>query len=464
MLDVAFLKVEDCDRNASLGIGGLAVLEGPMPAYTALIPTLAQRVGACPRLRQRLRLRPLDIDAPEWVDDPKFDIAHHVRRIALPGPGGDEELFRVVADVMSSRLDRSRPLWEVWIIEGLTNGRWGILNKVHHCLADGISMVHMLMGLSDQGVGDSFASRVGNARETAPLGPQLNQFMRSPFGWVSGLPTMASAVTTAAARAACGARELAAGLLHSSPSSLNGPITGLRRYSAARVSLPDLRRVSEAFDVTINDVALAAITDSYRALLIRRGEQPLPGSLRTLVPVSMRTVDAFDKTDNRVSAMLPCLPVEEEHPIQRLRTVHSLLTQAKSHGQRQAGNAVISVANSIPFVVTAWAARLLFRLPQRGVVTLATNVPGPRKPLRVMGRKVVAVMPVPPIAMQLRTGVAMLSYGDDMFFGILADFDAVPDGDELAQGIEAAVATLVARTKRRRVARKDKGLSLVVSA
>ena len=209
---------------------------------------------------------------------------------------------------------------------------------------------------------------------------------------------------------------------------------------------------------------MAAITESYRAMLISRGQQPLPDSLRTLVPVSMRSADALHTTDNRVSVMLPYLPVEEDNPVQRLRTVHSRPHRTKSHGQRQAGHAFVSVANRIPFPVTAWAVRALTRLPQRGVVTLATNVPGPRHPLHIMGRRVPSVLPIPPIAMNLRTGVAILSYADDLFFSILADYETVPDLDALARGIEVAVARLAACSRRRKVAHGPRRLSLVETA
>lgn len=177
----------------------------------------------------------------------------------------------------------------------------------------------------------------------------------------------------------------------------------------------------------------------------------------------MRSADAFDKTDNRVSVMLPYLPVDEQHPLQRLRIVHSRLDRTKSHGQRQASHAFVSMANRIPFPLTAWAVRLLTQLPQRGITTLATNVPGPRQPLQLMGRRVLSVFPVPPIAMQLRTGVAMLSYAEDLFFGVLADYDAVADIDALARGIELAVAHLVAISKQRKQIRGRRGLSLVAS-
>lgn len=456
-LDAGFLKAEDADRRISLAIGGLAVIEGQAPEQGALVSEFAQRIRACPRFGQRLQLRPFDLGAPKWVDDPGFDIGRHVRRVALPHPGGDQELFGLIADVMARRLDRDRPLWEIWVVEGLTDNRWAMLTKVHHCMADGIAATHMLTGLCDDGVSDSFAQHIRAAKETKKAAVQVN-----PLATLGALWNVPTAVAVGAARAAQGAAEIAIGLLRAAPSPLNGPIGDLRRYSGARVLLADIEQVCQAFDVTINDVALAAITESYRNLMVKRGERPLPGALRTLVPVSMRSADAFDKTDNRVSVMLPHLPIDEENPVQRLRTVHARLGRTKAGGQRQAGNAFVSIANHLPFAFTAWALALLTRLPQRGVVTLATNVPGPRRPLRLMGSRVLGVFPVPPIAMQLRTGVAMLSYADDLFFGILADYDGVADVDELARGIEAAVRRLVAISKRRKTSRGRGPLSLVV--
>ena len=151
-LDAGFIHAEDSDERVSLAIGGLAILEGPMPDHDSLMTTLARRIGVCPRFAQRLRRRPLDLGAPEWVDDDEFDLANHLRHLAVPRPGRDRELHTLVAEVMSWRLDRSRPLWEIWVIEGLSDNRWAILMKVHHCIADGIATAHILSGLSDQGV------------------------------------------------------------------------------------------------------------------------------------------------------------------------------------------------------------------------------------------------------------------------------------------------------------------------
>ena len=443
MLDAGFLQAEDSDRHVSLAIGAISVLAGPMPDFDSLAAVLAERILSVPRFRQVLRTQPLDLGAPRWVDDTNLDISHHVRRAALPRPGDDAALFRWVAEVMERRLDRDRPLWECWIVDGLQHNRWAILMKVHHCIADGIAATHLLTRLCDNGGGDTFATAIRAAHEPARGGLRLPALTLNPIDWVAGAWRTSLGVTTAAAQALQGAAEIASGLLRpAAASSLTGPVTTMRRYATVEVSLEDVTRVCDGFEVTINDVALAAITDSFRTMLIRRGEQPQRNSLRTLVPVSVRSDDAADKIDNRVSVMLPYLPVEKADPVQQLLTVHARLTKAKASGQRQAGNIFVSAANAIPFPFTAWTVRALTRLPQRGVVTLATNVPGPRKRLRVMGREVIRLLPIPPLALQLRTGIAIMSYADHLVFGIIGDYDAAPDVDELANGIERAVARL----------------------
>ena len=237
---------------------------------------------------------------------------------------------------------------------------------------------------------------------------------------------------------------------------------GTRRYCSVSVPLDDVARVCTEFDVTVNDVALAAITDSFRTVLVGRGERPRRKSLRTLVPVSVRS-DAAADTDNRVSVMLPYLPVEQADAVEQLRAVHNRLSTAKGSGQRQAGNAFAAAANSVPFTLSAWVVRALTRLPQRGIAALATNVPGPRQRLRIMGQEVARLLPIAPIALQLRTGIAMLSYGDELVFGITADYDAAPDIDELADGIERAVSRLVTISKGPRRFNGSATLSLLSS-
>ena len=322
-LDAGFLEAEDSDRHVSLANGGLSVLEGPMPSFETLVAGIGERVTAVPRFRQVLHTHLMDLQPPEWVDDPDIDLFHHIHRAALPAPGDDQALFRFAADVMERRLDRERPLWECWIVEGLEGGRWAILMKLHHCIADGIATMRMFSGLADGGEGETFATEIHAAREDSATRLRLPKISLNPLDWASGAWHLAESGANAAALAMEGAIELATGLVSpASESSLNGPVTTMRRYSAARVSLDDVVKVRTAFDVTLNDVALAAITDSFRAALLRRDQQPRRNSLRTLVPVSVRSNDAAGVADNRVSMMLPYLPVDKEDPVDRLRAVH----------------------------------------------------------------------------------------------------------------------------------------------
>ncbi len=450
-LDASFLEVEDSDPHVSLAVGGMSIMEGPAPSFDEFVSAFAERASVVPRCRQILRIHPLDLGPPEWADDPHFDIARHLHRVALPHPGGDAELFEMIATLMERRLDRERPLWDCWIIEGLSDNRWAVLTKVHHCIADGIATAQMLARFSDDDGGGTFATDIHAAKKPDRQGFALPKVGLNPLNWMSGLGRSAFAAAAAAEHAAVGVAELAASLLSPAPeSSLNGPVTTMRRYSAARVRLADMQKVSRSFGVTLNDVALAAITNSYRDVLLARGERPGRTSLRTLVPVSVRTVNQFNIADNQVSAMLPLLPVDEADPVQQLQLVHTRLIRAKASGQTEGGSAVVLAAKKAPFVLSAWAIRLLSRLPQRAVVALATNVPGPRSQQRLMGRRVLEMLPIPPIALQVRTGIAMVSYADAFVFGITADYDTAPDIEALAAGIVNGVAQLVAATRTRR--------------
>ena len=333
---------------------------GRLRVYDDFAAVLAERISTIPRCSQVLRTYPLDLRPPEWVNDPHFDSSRHVHRVAVPHPGGDAELFEVIATLMERRLDRERPLWDCWIIEGLSDDRWAVLTKIHHCMADGIATTQMMARFSDDGGGDSFATHIRAAQKADRQGRGLPKMGLNPLNWVSEIGRSAIGAANAAEHAAVGAAELVANLLSPAPeSSLHGPVTAMRRYSAARVRLADMQKVSAAFGVTLNDVALAAITNSYRKVLLERGEQPGHSSLRTLVPVSVRTANQFNVTDNQVSAMLPLLPVDEDDPVRQLRLVHDRLTRAKSSGQSEGGSAAVATVKSIPFAFSAWTIRLL---------------------------------------------------------------------------------------------------------
>ncbi|WP_199268117.1 wax ester/triacylglycerol synthase family O-acyltransferase [Mycolicibacterium smegmatis] len=441
-LDVAFLEAEDADRNVSLAIGVLAILEGSPPANRVLMGSVYNRLLSLPRFTQIVDRQPLDLAAPQWVEAHDFSVAHHVRRTAVPQPGDQAALFGVVADIMERRLDRSRPLWECWIIEGLPSDQWAILMKIHHCIADGIAAAQLLSYLSDEGTVDSFASDIDAAKRSAPQKNRRFELTLSPVRLIRSAIDTTASVGSEVVRVAEGALQIATGLLDSHSLPLRGRVSDLRRYASTQVSLTDVGRICHAYDVTINDVALAAITDSFRAAMIRRGERPGPRSLRTLVPVSVRSNDAAGQVDNRVSLMLPCLPVDIRDPVEQLLTVHRRMENAKRTGQRQAGSVFVWAVNSLPFGLTTLLVRAAVRMPQQSVVTLATNVPGPRKHLKLMGHRVVRAVPIPPIALGLRTGVAILSYADDLVFGITADFDTIPDVGVLAEDIQRAVARL----------------------
>jgi len=412
-LDAGFLEAEDSDPHVSMAIGAVAVVDGPVPDDESLGATLAQRILSTPRCSQVLQTSPFELAAAHWVDDDHLDPGDHLHRASLPRPGDDEMLYRLVADIMACRLDRDRPLWECWIIEGLEQDRWALLMKVHPCLADGIAATRILSGLCD---GDKPATSANRREATNTAGrgtvclPSLN-----PMAWIGGVWNLSVAATGAAKRAMRGMLEIAGALiLPSAETSLNGSITGMRRYTSVSVPLDDIERVCREFEVTVNDVALAAITDSFRTVGVGR--------------------------DNRVSMMLPHLPDEHSDAVEQLRAVHNRLSAAKGSGRRHARNAFVVAANTVPFML-----------------------PGPRQRLRILGQEVTRLMPIAPIALSLRTGIAMLSYADELVFGITADYDAAPDIDELAEGIEKAVSRLVTISKAPRRFNGSATLSLLSS-
>lgn len=443
-LDAGFLEAEDADPHISLAIGGIAILDGPPEPQDVLMATLTERLTAIPRFTQVLRIHPLRYRAPQWDSDRHFDIGRHVRRVAVPQPGDDTALFDLTADIMAHRLDRERPLWECWVIEGLNDNRWAILIKLHHCIADGIAATNTLIKLFDDGGGATFADQIHGSTSNARGKRQLTL---DPMRLIAAAWHASTAVPLRLTHAGFGALQMVADILLPSASSLTGRLGTLRRYSAVRVPLPDVEQVCAAFEVTLNDVALTAITEGFRAVLLGREEAPGNEPIRTLVPISTRRVDAFGRADNRVSAMLAHLPVEIEDPLQRLAEVHRRLSGGKHSGQPQATALLLQASRLIPFALSAWMVRLLTALPQHGVVTLTTNVPGPRDRHSVSGHTVKHLLPVPPIALGLLTGVAMLTYADELVFGITADRDATPDLEVFTAKVREAIGQLVAASK-----------------
>ena len=445
-LDAAFLDLEDSDRHASLAIASVAVVAGPPPTQDEFASAIGPRFAAIPRARQKVLRVPFDLAAPVWADDPDLDLAYHLRRTAVPAPGDDAALHRLVSRIMAQRLDRDRPLWENWVIEGLAGDRWAVLTKLHHCMADGVSGT----GLYDALFTDREPPRPPPVPGPLP-GPlrlvrdAVGELVRNPVAQAGDLV----GALRDPARLARGAGEFARGLAAladvvrpASTSSLSGPIGASRRYHVARAPLTDLVRIARANGTTVNDVVLTAITAGLRALLIARGERPTARAVRTLVPVSVR--DGARDLDNRVSLLLPFLPVEIPDPVAALAEVHRRLAHEKATGEAEAGRTLTTLAVREPFAPISLGIRLVARLPQHSIVTVTTNVPGPRAPLHVLGRRVLSILPYVPIAVRLRVGVAVMTYCDQAVFGVTSDFAAVPDAWLVAPAIERALARLTA--------------------
>lgn len=443
-VDAVFLDAEDADPHVSLAIGSVAVLGGPAPSQAEFVAAIAPRMRAVRRAQQRVHRLPFDLGAPVWVDLGDFDVDYHFRRTALPAPGDDDALCALVARVMGQRLDRDRPLWENWVVEGLAGGRWAVLTKLHHCLADGISGAQLLAALfaaTPRPIGEPDWQPQPRPATGALVRDAAGDLVANSLRLLGHAVQDPKAVARRVADTVAGLSRMATVLVPASPSSLCGTVGRSRRYAVARASLPAMRAVGAAFGATVNDVALTAITLGFRELLRYRGERPHADTLRTAVPVSVRVNGDLD---NQISVLLPTLPVEIADPVAALREVHRRLADLKHGKESEAAGTVATLAGQELFTLSSLVVRLAARLPQRNITTVTTNVPGPTTRLEILGRPVLEVLPYVPIALRLRTGVAALSYRDQMTFGITADYDSNPDLEVLADAIQRGVTCLMA--------------------
>jgi diacylglycerol O-acyltransferase len=450
-----FLDIEDSDPHSSMAIASLAVMEGPAPTPEQFAAAIAGRLSLIPRYRQRVMRVPFNLSQPVWVDDPEFDLTYHVRSTALPPPGDEAALCRLSARILSQRLDRERPLWEYWFITGIDGGRWAVLSKVHHCMVDGVGGNHLYELMFDGSpeprppTADTWEpERLPSAVELAVDGAgqmaraRVNSWERATMALLNPRGLGQLMVDTGRGLAA-----LSNSLRPVAPSSLTGPIGRSRRYGVVRVPFADLRAVSKARQVTINDVALAATTAAFRQLLLRRGEEPSPESIRAMVPVSVRLASARGGLANHVSTMLPLLPVDLADPIERLDAVHTRMVQLKSSKEAETSEVLNEATEFEPFAFVSLGYRAAAWFPQRNVITVVTNVPGPAHPLYLMGRSVLEILPYVPIAGRMRLGISVMTYRGQAVFGITGDYDSTPEVDEFAADISAAVSELVSRTQ-----------------
>ena len=446
--DAMFLHVEDA--NNPMHIGAVSIFDGPPPAYGDLVRMIASKLPLVPRYRQKVRAVPLGMGRPVWVDDPHFQILYHVRHTAVPRPGSADQIRNLSGRIFGQLLDRTKPLWEIWLVEGLAAGRWALISKVHHCMVDGVSATDLLSVLLD--TSPDARPRPAPAWVPGPeptslrlLADTLGEGVLDPVTRLRGLPALARTPLSGGVGLRDAGR-LAASLRHwgrASVGALNGPVGPHRRWGWAEASLADVKVIRTALGGTVNDVVLASITRGFRDLLQGRDE-PIEGRVvRTMVPVSMRTESERGVYNNRVAAFFPGLPVGIDDPVARLADIRDQMEGLKSSGQAMAGDALTRMSGFAPPMLLAAGTRLALRFQQRLVQTVTTNVPGPRVPLYVLGRPLRSSFPYVPVAGSVRITIAIFSYEGRLFYGITADYDSVPDLDVLRDGIEAGVAELL---------------------
>ena len=449
-LDASFLALEK--HGAYMHVGSVLVFEGEAPPYEDLLAMIDGRLHQVPRYRQKLAFPPLAQARPVWVDDPHFNVGYHVRHTALPEPASEEQLRNLAGRVFSQQLDRSKPLWEIWLVQRVGEGQFGLICKTHHALVDGISGVDIMTVLFDlepdppaRDPGPAWYPRPEPSGSTLAAEALLERAMtpvdlaRSAVGALGG-PREAGA---GVARTLSGLASMAAaGIGGAPPSPLNVPIGSHRRFAWVESDLGRFKAIKGALGGTVNDVVLTVVAAALREHLIRRGREPDGLELKAMVPVSIRADEERGALGNKVTAMYAPLPVGLEDPVERFKAVHDALGDLKASGQAVGAERLTQLAGFAVPTVLDQAARLQSR--QRFFNLTVTNVPGPQFPLYMLGRKLRAFYPKVPLVLNTALGIAIMSYDGRIFFGLLGDYDAMEDLDAFASDLEAAIAELAA--------------------
>lgn len=458
--DTSFL-VQERD-GAHMHIGSVAIFEGPPPRYQDLLEHVASRLVLVPRFRQRLVFPPAGLGRPLWADDPSFNLEYHLRHVALPRPGTEAELRALVGRVFSQRLDRGKPLWELYLVEGLPDGRFALIMKTHHALVDGISGVDLASVLLDVDPVPQPAAPALDEPQPDPTPAQLVAKGVADALHAEGrlaersLRALLAPRTTARAAAdvAAGIGRAAWELLNPAPDvPLNRAIGPHRRVTWVEAELEDLRRVKQAADATVNDVVLAAATGALRSWLVGRGVRPEGLELRALVPVSLRQEDERGLLGNRIALLRVPLPVYASDAEARLRLVRDATRAAKGSRQLAGAQTIVGLSAWAPPTVLAQASRLNFSTHLFNLIV--TNVPGPQLPLYLLGRELERVVPVAFLPKDHALSIAVFSYNGKVSFGLLGDWDAMYDLDLLTGSLAdelAALATLPPRERERQAA------------
>jgi diacylglycerol O-acyltransferase / wax synthase len=449
-LDSSFLHLERAGSH--MHVAAAMILEGDPPGYDELLEEIGARLDLVPRYRQRLAFVPLHQGRPVWVDDPHFNVAFHVRHTALPSPGRDEQLKRLCGRIFSQALDRSRPMWELWLVEGLEDGRFALLSKTHHALVDGVSGVDIATVLFDASPDPPHVAPSAD-REWAPrpmpssaqlLADALLERATVPAEIVRGVRATLRGPRHVASRLAGAALGVGAvarvGLRSAPPSRFNVRIGPHRRFTWVSGDLEQFRAIRHALGGTVNDVVLAAVAGALGRHLRRHDELEPDDTLRAMVPVSVRADVERGALGNRVAAMWATLPVGEADPVARLQAISREMSVVKDSAQAVGAQALTELTGFAPPTILAQAARLSAR--QRWFNLVVTNVPGPQFPLYLLGRRLQRVFPMVPLAANQALGIAIVSYDGQLDFGLNADYDALADVELLAHDLIDSIAEL----------------------
>jgi WS/DGAT/MGAT family acyltransferase len=453
-LDSTFLHLED-RGDAHMHVASVMIFEGSPPTADELMEHVQQRLHLVPRYRQRLAFVPLGQGRPVWADDPHFNLEYHLRQTALPRPGDDEALKRLAGRLFSQRLDRTKPLWEIWLVDRLAGDRFALLAKTHHALVDGVSGMDITTVLFDTspepaavpGPSEPWSPQplpggtrllvdalLERATVPAEMGRGVRAVLRTPRKL---LGEARDNVVALGASAVAGVRAPAP------PSPFNVDIGPHRRYTWVDAGVPEFKAIKDDLGGTLNDVVLTAVSLALGDYLRGRGHDTTGLVLKAMVPVSVRADSERGALGNRVAAMWAPLPVGLEDPREAFREVHHSMEHLKRSGQAVAAQALTSLAGFAPPTILSQAARLQTR--QRYFNLVVTNVPGPQYPLYLLGRRLGALYPVVPLAGGQALGIAIVSYDGRLGFGLLADFDALPGLELIAAALEDAIRRL-ART------------------
>jgi WS/DGAT/MGAT family acyltransferase len=432
-------------------IGGVSIFDGPAPEHEELREHIHGRLALVPRFRQRLAEPPLALTRPWWVEDPEFNIDYHLRRSALPWPGGDQQLKALVARVFSQRLDRGKPLWEMYVVEGLEQERFALITKVHHALVDGISGVDIASVIMDvkPEPAPTDSDLVPQDRHPAPSRAELlvrtaAETAKAPLTlahYAAGGALYPRRLSRATTRVASALGAMGWELLNPAPSlPLNGPIGPHRRYEARDLSFDELHTVKQRYDATINDVVLALATGALRAWLHSRGVRTEGVELRALVPVNLRPDEERGLLGNRVALLRAALPVYADDPDQRLKLVRDEMRRAKRSRQLMAAQTIIGLSDFALPTILAQASRLNFST--RLFNLIITNVPGPQFPLYLLGRELRSIAPVAFLPKGHALSIAVFSYNGLITFGLLGDHDRMHDLELVADGLAPSLSEL----------------------